>query len=278
MRDLLEVYERAPVAARMAELHELVQPTLDELATALGYQRAFIVLLNEARGSLEEAVGVNVPDGLLEQIRPRLDEAPGPLVQAFQSGKPLHVDDALRDPRIPEARRPYYADAGLLAFATIPLLPASAVLIVSRDQPVTDADMSELLPYAGRIVAMIAERPEAKPLASGEQHAIEKEWLWWMVNAVQDPIVLSNDQNDILLYNVHAERLLKTTPDDSPGKRRAIERNRVLLSTALSSFTTDQGRTMGRELTLVDPIEGAKLLFEVICQPATNRRTGERRL
>ncbi len=279
MRDLLEVYESATLASRMAELHELVQPTLEELASTLDYRRAFVVLLDEQRGTLEEAVGVNVPDEILAKIRARLEEAPGPLVQAFQSGKPLHVDDALRDPRIPEGRRSYYADAGLLAFAAIPLLPASAVLVVSKDHPVTDTDMSELLPYAGRIVATIAERMEAKrSLASGEQHAIEKEWLWWMANSVQDPIVLSNEQNEVLLYNIHAERLLKTSPDDSPGKRRAIELNNFLLTAALSSFTLDQGRAMGRELTLVDPIEGAELLFEVICQPATNLRTGERGL
>jgi signal transduction histidine kinase len=279
MRDLLELYESATTATRMAELHDLVQPTLDELAAALDYQRAFIVVLDEERGTLEAAVGVNVPDELLEKIRARSDEAPGPLVQAFHTGKPLHVDDALRDPRIPEARRPYYADAGLLAFAAIPLLPASAVLVLSKDHPITDAEMSELLPYAGRIVATIAERMEAqRSRASGEQHAIEKEWLWWMANSVQDPIVLSDEQNNILLHNIHAERLLKTTPDDSPGKRRAIELNNFLLSAALSSFTLDQGRAMGRELTLVDPIEGAELLFEVICQPATNLRTGERGL
>ena len=279
MRDLLGLYASATVATRMAELHELVQPTLEELASALDYQRAFIVLLDEERGTLEEAVGVNVPDEVLDKIRERADEAPGPLVQAFQTGKPLHVDDALRDPRIPEARRPYYADAGLLSFAAIPLLPASAVLVLSKDHPITDAEMSELLPYAGRIVATIVERMEAKrSLASGEQHAIEKEWLWWMNNSVQDPIVLSDEQNNIMLHNIHAERLLKTTPDDSPGKRRAIELNNFLLTAALSSFTLDQGRAMGRELTLVDPIEGAELLFEVICQPATNLRTGERGL
>jgi two-component system NtrC family sensor kinase len=35
---------------------------------------------------------------------------------------------------------------------------------------------------------------------------------------------------------------------------------------------------MGRELTLVDPIEGNELLFEVISKPATNLHTGERGL
>jgi len=66
--------------------------------------------------------------------------------------------------------------------------------------------------------------------------------------------------------------------DDSPGRRRAIEINNVLLSAALSSFALDQGSSLARDLSLVDPIEGNELLFEVICRPATNLRTGEQGL
>src|SRR5262249_3811980 len=51
---------------------------------------------------------------------------------------------------------------------------------------------------------------------------------------------------------------------------------------ALSSFRLDQGATLGRELSrelsLVDPIEGNEITFEVICRPATNLVTGERGL
>ena len=106
----------------------------------------------------------------------------------------------------------------------------------------------------------------------------ELQELGWMLNAVQDPIVLSDEQNNILRYNIHAERLLLARPDDSEGKRRAIELNNSLLSATLSSFALDQGAALGRDLSLVDPIEGAELLFEVICQPATNLRNGGRGL
>jgi PAS domain S-box-containing protein len=279
MQDLLELYQSGGLATHAAELYELIQPTLDELAAALGYQRAFVVRVDPERRSLEAAVGVNVPDDLLEKIESRPDEAPGPLLQAFHSGKPLRIEDALRDARIPDGRGPYYADVGLLAFAVIPLGPASSVLVVSKDPPIAEAEISELLPYAARLVATMAERTEAsRSRESGERHAIEKEWLWWMVNAVQDPVVLSDEQNNIVLYNVHAERVLQAQADDSAGKRRAIELNNFLLSAALSSFALDQGASLGRELTLVDPIEGAELLYEVICQPAANLRTGERGL
>jgi PAS domain S-box-containing protein len=279
MRDLLELYESAGLSSRAADLYEMVQPTLEELAETLGYERAFVVLVDEDHDRLEAAVGVNVPDDLLEKIGARQDESPGPFVQAFHSGKPLRIEDALRDSRIPEGRGSYYTDAGLLAFAVVPLGPASAVLVVAKDPPIPETQISELLPYAARLVATVAERGEAsRSRASGEQHAVEKEWLWWIVNAVQDPVILSDEQNSLLLHNLSAERLLQVHEDDSPGKRRAIEMNNFLLSAALSSFTLDQGASLGRELTLVDPIEGAELLYEVICKPATNLRTGERGL
>ena len=278
MRDLLDLFQQTEGEARLAELHELAQPILRELADTLGYQRAFVALVDPERRCLQGAVGINVPDELVEALRARVDE-PGPLVQAFLLGKPTRVDDALRDPRVPESLRPYYSALGMQAFAAIPLPPARGVLVVSNAQPISEAQVNELLPFAAKLVAAVAERGAAeRQRESGEQHAIEKEWLWWMLNTVRDPIVLSDERNEIFLMNIQAERLLRTTPDDSPGKRRAIEINNFLLSAALSSFALDQGASFGRELTLVDPIEGAELLFEVICSPATNLRTGERGL
>jgi two-component system NtrC family sensor kinase len=54
--------------------------------------------------------------------------------------------------------------------------------------------------------------------------------------------------------------------------------NNFLLSAALSSFALDQGASLGRELALVDPIEGSDILFEVICQSVIDPRTQQRGL
>jgi PAS domain S-box-containing protein len=280
MQDLLELYETRENAARLTELHELVAPVLEDLQQKLGYERAMVLLVDQDERTIQGAVGINVPDDLLGMLRLNDEETPGPILEALSTGRPIRVDDALRDGRIVESNRAYYAMTGMLSFAAIPLLPASCVLVVSKGEPITEAEINELLPYAGRIVVAVEGRSEAKRVReTGEQHAIEKEWLWWMLNAVHEPIVLSDEQNNVVLYNIHAERLLKPNPDDSPGKRRAIELNNFLLAATISSFILDQGAAaMGRELTLVDPIEGAELLFEVICQPSTNLRTGERGL
>ncbi|HZQ36527.1 MAG TPA: hypothetical protein VFD32_11375, partial [Dehalococcoidia bacterium] len=47
--DLLEIYRSSGTATRLAELQELVQPTLEMLAGALGYDRAFVCLIDGGR-------------------------------------------------------------------------------------------------------------------------------------------------------------------------------------------------------------------------------------
>lgn len=278
VRDLLDLYERSETVSRLAELQELVQPILEDLAAALGCERAFVALVNAEPGVIEGTVGINPPDSLVDIVGAGLEEQ-GPIVQSLRQGKPMRVDNALRDSRVPENERAYFARLDMIAFAMVPLPPASSVLVVSKGRPISEAEINELLPYAARLVAQLAARGEAqRQRESGEQHAVEKEWLYWMLNAVQDPIVLTDEQNNVVNYNIHAERLLITRPDDSEGKRYAIGLNNFLLSATLSSFALDQGAAPGRELSLVDPIEGGELLFEAICQPATNLRTGERGL
>jgi signal transduction histidine kinase len=279
MTNLLDLYQDSDTVRRLAELHELVQPTLEELTQSLGYERAFFILMDQDTAAIRGGVGVNLPDAWLEMMQHQQDEHTGPLAHAFRSGRPVRVDDAVRDPRVPESKRALYSTVGLLAFAAVPLVPASGVLVVSKDLPVTEAEVNELLPYAGRLVATVVERAEERRQAvSGERHAIQEEWLYWMVNAVQDPILLTGQHENPILFNLHAERLFVAPPDASEGKRRAILLNNSLLSVALGGYQIEQGAGLGRELTLVDPIEGTELSFELICQSATNLRSGEQGL
>lgn len=279
MNELLNLYQSSETARRLAELHELIEPTLEELTHNLGFERAFFVLVDELDRSIRGAVGVNVPEELIEELRLHSGDSPGLLIQSFLSGRSLRVDDAVRDPRVPDGMRSLYSELGMLSFAVVPLIPASGVLVIGTGAPISEAEVNELLPYAGRLVATVVERAEVQRLReSGEQHAIEKEWLYWMVNAVQDPILITDPSNQLIFHNIHAERLFVASPDASEGKRYAIQLNNSLLTVAIGGFTLDQGAGLSRELTLVDPIEGAELSFEVICQQSTNLRTGEQGL
>src|SRR6185369_422810 len=56
------------------------------------------------------------------------------------------------------------------------------------------------------------------------------------------------------------------------GKRRALKMNDLLFSAYLSSATVSSSEVIQRDITLVDPIEGSDIHFEVISTPATNAR------
>ncbi|HEY0671476.1 MAG TPA: ATP-binding protein [Longimicrobiales bacterium] len=94
----------------------------------------------------------------------------------------------------------------------------------------------------------------------------QQDLLTSIVNALSDPVVLTNDGSDIILANQRAETLLLPPRDASEGRRRAIEVNNLLFSSFLTQ-TAIGGTAATRELNLVDPSDGSDLLFEVIVLP-----------
>src|SRR5436309_13928894 len=99
-----------------------------------------------------------------------------------------------------------------------------------------------------------------------------------MLNSVDDPVLVSDSQNDIIHFNRRAEVLFRASDEDSAGKRRAVWMNNFLFTASLSTWTLDRAIRVStnREVTLVDPIDGSELIFEVITRPALNHRTGDR--
>src|SRR6266702_907773 len=160
VRNLLDVYEARETTGRLAELHDLLVPTLQELSRALEYDRAFVAVMDMQHDGVQGLVGADVPDELVEALC-EPGHPPGIMEESLRIGRPVRVDDVLRDSRIPERRREDYADAGLLSFAAVPLAQVPGVLVVSKDGPLTDGEINELLPYAGRLTAAVAERREA---------------------------------------------------------------------------------------------------------------------
>jgi PAS domain S-box-containing protein len=89
---------------------------------------------------------------------------------------------------------------------------------------------------------------------------------------VADPIVLTDLDNEILLQNRRAEELFSGSANAGEGKRRALKMNDLLFSAYLSSATVSSSEVIQRDITLVDPIEGSDIHFEVISTPAANAR------
>jgi PAS domain S-box-containing protein len=100
----------------------------------------------------------------------------------------------------------------------------------------------------------------------------ERQWIESIMKSVADPIVLTDLDNQILLQNRRAEELFSGSANAGEGKRRALKMNDLLFSAYLSSATVSSSDLVQRDITLVDPLEGSDIHFEVISTPAVNAR------
>ncbi|MDQ6674183.1 MAG: ATP-binding protein [Chloroflexota bacterium] len=280
---------------QLVDPRETLTPMLEGLWGALGYRRAVVALYDPDRGALLGSMGLNVPDAVVESIEIPLGQAESPMVIALREGVPMRVDDARTQSHLRKDTLGLLLEMQMSSFAVVPLrssseqsglatwqgrdIPSVGVIILSKDDEITDADIGRLMPFASHAGTALVRASDVEWLrASGEQHAVQKEWLYWMVNGFADPVVLVDANNDIILQNLRAETLFKADADASEGKRRAISMNNFLFTAALGTSKLEQnaaGRS-ARDLTLVDPIEGSEMLVEMQTLPATNYFNGAR--
>ncbi|HEX2094796.1 MAG TPA: PAS domain-containing protein, partial [Longimicrobiaceae bacterium] len=121
------------------------------------------------------------------------------------------------------------------------------------------------LQYVGPTLARVSELDRFRESAGHLER--QRHLLTAIVNALPDPVLITDSQNNILLENQRAEALLTTGEGDSEGRRRAVEINNLLLSSFLTRSVIAGSAPTARELNLVDPVEGGDLLFEVLSTP-----------
>jgi PAS domain S-box-containing protein len=102
----------------------------------------------------------------------------------------------------------------------------------------------------------------------------ERMLLYSIINAVTDPILLTDTEGKLIIANSHAEKLFAAPEDASEGWRRAVALNNMLFSAALSTSAVTDSELARRELLLVDPLEGSDLLFELLSSRAKDERQG----
>ena len=148
------------------------------------------------------------------------------------------------------------------------------VLYVGADRDTVDPlSLSLLKRFAERvgIIASLAVHQE-KLVSTVTKLQRERQWIESIMKSVADPIVLTDLDNEILLQNRRAEELFSGSANAGEGKRRALKLNDLLFSAYLSSATVSSSELVQKDITLVDPIEGSDIHFEVISTPAANAR------
>ena len=122
----------------------------------------------------------------------------------------------------------------------------------------------------GRQVSRVLSREQLAETRFGQERML----LYSIINAVTDPILLTDTEGKLIIANTHAEKLFAAPEDSSEGWRRAVALNNMLFSAALSTSAVARTDLARRELLLVDPLEGSDLLFELLSSRAKDERQG----
>jgi len=249
---------------RCVDLEEALSTLLDAVCHGRPVRRAAALVL-EGDG-LRGVVGVGwEPAALRERVVP-VDDGGIASARAFRDLEA--VSDLTPGERAGfRAALPLYA-AGRTggAFGAVEL---------ESDEPLVGQleELDTLLRVVGPVVHRVGEMGSAKRF--GTQLERQREILTSIINALPDPVLVTDAENNVLLENLRAEQLFNPAEDDSPGRRRALDINNLLLSSFLTRSVMGGARAGPRELNLVDPSEGADLLFEVLSTPLPAALAGE---
>src|SRR4029077_1800603 len=102
----------------------------------------------------------------------------------------------------------------------------------------------------------------------------ERSLLYNIINAVSDPILLTDTDGRLLIANARALTLFTASEEESEGRRGAVRMNNMLLSSALSSKAIEETGATRRELLLVNPVDGSDLVFELLSTVTEDSRHG----
>src|SRR5437899_2762308 len=128
---------------------------------------------------------------------------------------------------------------------------------------------------AGLLGPRLTALRAAQRRQEGERRSLrERTLLYNIINAVSDPVLLTDTEGRIIVANARAEVLLSSGEDDSEGRRRAVALNNMLFSSALTRRAIEGAEPWRHELLLVDPVDGSDLLFELLSTGLVDPRTG----
>ena len=268
----LALVERLLVAQ---DVSECIDPALAWLVAHAGAERALCALADHESGLLMGVAGHRTTTADIEAVSVALDDSGHPLVRAMRAPEPTLLsgdsDNGVSGREIsatPFGRSPFWA---------IPLgVPGAGhaadglLLVVLNSAPSAD-----VVWVAGVMSQKLHALLTRDVLAEGHnKFRRERSLLDAIINAVADPILLTDTEGRLLIANGRAEALFSTSPSESEGRRRAVELNNMFLSAALWRIAVGSGQVTPQELLVVDPVDGSDLLFELLGTVVHDPREG----
>jgi signal transduction histidine kinase len=238
---------------------------VDWLVSQTGIRQAVVALSEPSSTELLLVAehGMSSSD-IVDFVLTRDDEA-HPLIKAMRRTTPTYFESSQSSFRSPIEGR----------FHAVPLRAegeqaAHGLLLTSA----TGAELHAEVPWLANVLARQVSRLFGRQQLAETRFGQERMLLYSIINAVTDPILLTDIEGKLIIANGHAEKLFAAPEEASEGWRRAVGLNNMLFSAALSTSAVGDLELARRELLLVDPLEGSDLLFELLSSRAKDERQG----
>jgi PAS domain S-box-containing protein len=275
--------EAAQLAARVRLLEGFVSRTdladcatfaLQWMGEALGVKPCICLVKDANEPMLFVVASHRLPGSAVASYTIALEDWNNPLVQVLAGRKqmffpaPHSAADRRRRPSTPFEDLPFHAaPLGVTAISA----EAFGLLLVGGERPLP----AEL----GWFVSVFSQKLDQilgqHALAEGDRRqSRERSLLTGIINAVTDPILLTDTDGRLVIANSRALTLFTASEEESEGRRSAVRMNNMLLSSALSSKAIEETGAARRELLLVNPIDGSDLVFELLSTITEDPRQG----
>jgi signal transduction histidine kinase len=246
------------------DLQASARRAIEWLVAHSAVRQAVVAIAEPGAGQLLLVAEHGVSSGAID-FSVTLDEISHPLVRAFGRPEPTYFERAPGSFRLAIENAPFHA---------IPLRDDVSVnhglLLANAGGPDVHPDILWLASMLARQVSRLLSRQTLAETRFGQERML----LYSIINAVTDPILLTDTEGKLIIANTHAEKLFAAPEDASEGWRRAVALNNMLFSAALSTSAVAQIELARREVLLVDPLEGSDLLFELLSSRAKDERQG----
>jgi PAS domain S-box-containing protein len=247
------------------DLQASARRVVDWLVTHTGRKKAVVAVAEPDSSALLLVAEHGISSAAIADFSLTRDDVRHPLIRAMERTDATYFDGSSDKFRAPiEGVR----------FHAIPLRAEDTktygLLLTSAVSP----DLHPDIAWAARTLSRQVTRLMSSQTLAETRFGQERMLLYSIINAVTDPILLTDTEGKLIIANTHAEKLFSAPEDAGEGWRRAAGLNNMLFSAALSTNAVGHIEMARRELLLVDPLEGSDLLFELLSSRATDERQG----
>jgi len=248
------------------DLQASARRSVDWLVHHTAVKKAVVAIADAESSSLLLVAEHGLRSSAIAEFSLTRDDVTHPLIRAMTQSEATYFDGSGDHLRAPIQGVPFHA---------IPLRSESGnvahgMLLTSAVAP----DLHPEIAWVARTLARQVARLVSTQTLANTRFGQERMLLYSIINAVTDPILLTDTEGKLIIANTHAEKLFAAPEDAGEGWRRAAGLNNMLFSAALSTSAVGQNEMARRELLLVDPLEGSDLLFELLSSRATDERQG----